>query len=77
MNIEQYAVADLQLAFDNAKIMNFLEKRANHLKAANFAKANEVEVEMTKYKNENLDNLIKPKAFFVTFHTEFAYFTAL
>ena len=77
MKIEQYAVADLQLAFDNSKVMNLLEKRANHLKAANFEKANAVEVEMTEYKNKNLDDLIKPKAFFATFHTEFAYFTAL
>ena len=77
MKISEYAVADLQLAFDNSKVMNLLEKRANHLKAANFEKANAVEEELTKYKNENLDDLIKPKTFFATFHTEFAYFTAL
>ncbi len=58
-------------------MMNLLEKRANFLKATKFDKANEVEVEMTKYKNENLEDLFKPKVFYATFHTEYAYFISL
>ena len=43
-----YAVADLQLAFDNDDMMTQLEKRANFLKKRQFAKANEVELKLTE-----------------------------
>ena len=58
-------------------MMNLLEKRANFLKATKFDKANEVEKEMTEYKNENLEDLFKPKVFYATFHTEYAYYISL
>ncbi len=77
MKKAHYAIADLQIAFDNSKMMNLLEKRANFLKAIKFKEADEVEVEMTKFKNENLEDLIKPKVFYATFHTEYAYYTSL
>ena len=64
----EYAVADLQLAFDNDKMMVLLEKRANFLMAGKFDDANKVEEEMTKLKDEKFDELTAPKAFFCTFH---------
>ncbi len=77
MDKAHYAIADLQIAFDNSKMMNLLEKRANFLKATKFDKANEVEDEMTKYKDDNLENLFMPKVFYATFHTEYGYFVSL
>ena len=37
-----------------------LESRASALKVRDFKKAKEVEVEMTKFKNDNLDELMRP-----------------
>ena len=68
-----YAVADLQLAFDNDDMMTQLEKRANFLKKRQFAKANEVELKLTEIKNEKFEMLTIPKLFYCTFHTEYAY----
>ena len=47
-----YAVADLQLAFDNDELMSLLEERANFLMAGKFNQANEVEVKMTELKKK-------------------------
>ena len=68
-----YAVADLQLAFDNDNMMAQLEKRANLLKKRQFAKANEVERKLTEIKNEKFEDLTIPRLFYCTFHTEYAY----
>ena len=38
----QYAVADLQLAFDNDQMMSMLTSRADALKAGKFEKAKEI-----------------------------------
>ena len=67
------------MAFDNDKMMKFLEERANALKSGKFEKANEVEVKMTEYKNKegNLEHLTQPKLFYCTFHMEYAYSKAL
>jgi len=70
---ELYAVADLQLAFDNDKMMKFLELRANALKKGQFEKARQISEKMTAYKNDNFEILTKPKLFFCTFHHELAY----
>lgn len=70
-------MADLQLAFDNDSMMNYLTKRADALKSLNFKKAEQIEVEMTEHKNKNFDELIMPRVFFATFHTEYAYHKAL
>jgi hypothetical protein len=72
-NKELYAVADLQLAFDNDKMMKFLEQRANALKSGQFEKAREISEKMTAYKNDNFASLTVPKLFFCTFHHELAY----
>lgn len=72
-----YAVADLQLAFDNDQLMSLLEQRANFLMAGKFEKANEVEVKMTALKKEKYDVLTTPKNFFCTFHYEYAYKQAI
>ena len=74
-----YDVADIQMGFDNSKMMQFLEKRANHLKKLEFTKANDVEVQMTAYKNkgENYKKLTTPTMFYCTFRHEYAYHLAL
>lgn len=73
----QFAVADIQFAFDNDGMQSLLTKRADALKAGKFDKANELEDEMTKYKNDNFDDITCPRYFYVTFHTEYAYHKAL
>ena len=72
-----YAVADIQLAFDNDEIMKMLTNRANALKGGKFEKAKEIQEEMTQYKNKHFDDLTTPRNFFCTFHTEYAYKKAL
>ena len=52
-----YAVADIQLAFDNNEIMKMLTDRANALKAGKFEKAKEIQEKMTQYKNDNFEAL--------------------
>jgi len=37
-----YAVADIQLSFDNAPMLNRLQKRADALKSAKYEKAKEI-----------------------------------
>ena len=73
----EYAVADLQLAFDNHEMMALLEKRATLLSAGKFDAANEVEGKMTELKNRKFDDLTRPGYFFATFHMEHAYVQAL
>jgi len=58
-------------------MMSLLEKRANFLMAGKFEKANEVEDQMTELKNTKYDELTTPKAFYCTFHQEYAYIKAL
>ena len=72
-----YKVADLQLAFDNDKMLSMLEARGTALKAMKFEKAEEIQQKMTNYKNENFESITTPKAFYCTFHSEYAYTTAL
>mmetsp|Transcript_11594 Transcript_11594/g.14628 ORF Transcript_11594/g.14628 Transcript_11594/m.14628 type:complete len:96 (+) Transcript_11594:1563-1850(+) len=72
-----YAVGDLQLAFDNTKIMAFLQKRALALRKGKFEQAREIQEEMTKYKSENLADLTTPRVFYCTFHHEYAYHLAI
>ena len=63
-------VADLQLAFDNAQLLRTLERRTAALKAAKFNKATELEAELTRLKDENLEKFMRPNTFYVTFKYE-------
>ena len=63
-------VADLQLAFDNAQLLRTLERRTAALKAAKFDKATELEAELTRLKDENLEKFMRPNTFYVTFKYE-------
>ena len=47
-----------------------MEQRANHLKAAKFEKAAEVEAQMTKLKTDKLEKFMRPNTFYVTFKYE-------
>ena len=60
----------MQLAFDSAELLRMLELRANHLKAAKFKEAAEVETKLTKLKNDNFDKFMRPNTFYVTFKYE-------
>ena len=72
-----YAIADLQLAFDNGEVQNMLQKRAVALRSGKFEKVRKIQEEMTKYKNENFEELTTPKVFYATFHHEYAYHKAV
>lgn len=74
-----YAVADLQLAFDNDCMMNLLTKRGLALKAGKFEEVKKIQEQMTKRKNEEeiMERLFTPKLFFCTFHHEYAYHKAV
>ena len=50
----------VQFLFGNGKLLKMLESRASALKVQNFKKAQEVEMKMTKFKNDNLDELMRP-----------------
>lgn len=54
-----------------------LSNRALALKAGKFEKARTIQNEMTKYKNDNLEELTAPKMFYCTFHHEYAYHKAI
>ena len=72
-----YAIADLQLAFDNDTMMNYLKDRATALRSGDFKKAEKIQEKMTEYKNKNFDLLTIPKLFYCTFHHEYAYHKAV
>ena len=56
-------------------MLKYLEKRAKALKAANHKKAQEIENEMTEYKNkdENFDKIMRPNCAYVTFSNDTAF----
>ena len=51
-------------------MLQLLEKRAVALKSANFKKADEIELEMTHYKNENFEKITTPNTAYITFKHE-------
>lgn len=54
-----------------------LQKRADALRSGKFEKVRKIQEEMTKYKNENFEELTTPKVFYATFHHEYAYHKAV
>ena len=48
-------------------MLMYLEERANALKAADFNKATEIELEMTAYKDKNFNEIIIPNLAYCTF----------
>ena len=48
---DQTQIACIQFGFDNSRLLQMLEQRANALKNANFKKATQIEEKMTQYKN--------------------------
>ena len=63
-------IADIEFIFDNSEIMALLQKRANALKKADFSEAEKIEQQMTKVKNENFDDIVRPRLVYVTFMHE-------
>ena len=58
-------------------MLKLLRTRADYLKKGKFQKAQEVADKMTKYKNDNLEDLVTPRFFYATFHHEYAYHLAI
>ena len=56
-------------------MLKYLERRATALKAANHKKAQEIEKEMTEYKNkdENFNKIMRPNCAYVTFRNDTAF----
>lgn len=50
--------------------MALLQKRANALKKADYNEAEKIEQQMTKVKNENFDDIVRPRLVYVTFMHE-------
>ena len=68
-------VADVQLAFNNAKLLHKLAARGVQLKKGDFDKAKEIEDELTELKNEDLKDpktsqFMRPNTFYITFKYE-------
>ena len=66
-------IADIEFVFENSNMLFLLEKRANALKKAKFELAEQIEDELTKEKNNNFDEITRPRLFFVTFKYEEAH----
>ena len=73
MTAEQVEIADVQFGFDNAQLLRMLEQRASLLRSAKIDKADEVEQQMTVYKNENLERLTRPNSAYCTFKNKEAF----
>ena len=67
LNREQSRVADIAFAFHNREMLVLLKKRYEYLCKAKFEKAEKVEEQLTKIKNEKFDQLIVPNTFYCTF----------
>ena len=50
--------------------MKLLEKRAIALKKADFKEAEKIEQQMTKVKNDNFEEIVRPRIVYVTFMHE-------
>ena len=63
-------IFDVQLAFKQGKMFDFLKKRAKKLKKGNFEAAEAVEREMTEWKDKNFEEYRRPVYTFITLETE-------
>ena len=64
---EHSKVADIVFAFNNRKMLVLLNKRYKYLCSAKFEKAEKIEAELTRVKNEEYDDLVVPNYYFCTF----------
>ena len=67
----------MQFGFQNSRLLVLLEKRAIALRSANFEKADQIEEEMTKYKNENFEKVTTPITAYCTFKYDHAFLKIL
>lgn len=67
LSFEESKVADIVFAFNNRRMLELLIKRGKYLNNANMEKAEKVEKQMTKLKDEKYEELIIPNSFFCTF----------
>jgi len=70
-------IIDIHFGFNNVKLLDKLEERANALKCADFNKLQRVQNEMTKLKNEHLEEFNTPNYMWVTFKHDVAIQAAL
>jgi hypothetical protein len=66
-------VAIIQLAFQNAKLIQLLQKRGDKITAGNFKGVAEVEEDINVLKAEKFDDLTKPSIAFITFEESTGY----
>ena len=57
----------LHYIFGNGVLLNMLEKRADYLKAGEFKMVEQIQKEMTDYKNANFNELMRPKKALIIF----------
>lgn len=62
-------IADIQFGFGNHRLLDYLEARAVALKAGKHDRVAEIESDMTKFKNANLDHLMTPRLAYIVFDT--------
>ena len=62
-------IADIQFGFGNHRLLDYLEARAVALKAGKHDRVAEIESDMTKFKNANLDYLMTPRLAYIVFDT--------
>ncbi len=70
-------IVDISFGFNNEKLLEKLEKRAQALKNADFEKAKDTIAEMNKVKNENLEQLNTPNWMWITFAEDVAFQAAV
>ena len=63
----QAELVDIDFSFNNKRMLEYLTERSAALKSAKFDKATEIELAMTKYKDENYEKIVTPNKAFCIF----------
>lgn len=69
-DVDQIKIASVQLAFDNAALVNLLRKRGLFIKQQKFDKMRELDAQIDKFRTENDDKLNRPVSAFLSFENE-------
>jgi hypothetical protein len=69
-------IADIVFAFNNARLINLLRVRGQHIVFQRYDKMREVEAQINELKNNEYDSLTKPVHAFITFEEEDGFLVA-
>lgn len=70
IRIQEVKIADIVFAFNNARLIQLLRVRGQHIMFQRYDKMREVEAQISELKNENFNELVRPVDAFITFEEE-------